>query len=112
MLRSVLRRFAANTRSFSGLATASGAPDKHLKTTATISIPARVATQQGIANTEKWVLKFDRMDRQWTNPLMGWTSGKQTDKQIKLRFNSKEDAINYCESQGKRLYSFLFDITD
>ena len=108
--RFTLRRIALGSRStgiprrqFSkdGLAILSGAPEQHLKRHATIYKPAREATQQGIANTEKWLLKFDKDSRRWANPLMGWTSGKQMSNQIKLKFDSKEEAVEYCELQGK-----------
>eukprot|EP00465_Bigelowiella_longifila_P015838 CAMPEP_0185263374 /NCGR_PEP_ID=MMETSP1359-20130426/14656_1 /TAXON_ID=552665 /ORGANISM="Bigelowiella longifila, Strain CCMP242" /LENGTH=152 /DNA_ID=CAMNT_0027850869 /DNA_START=31 /DNA_END=489 /DNA_ORIENTATION=+ len=95
------------SRRFSGLAVASGAPDKALSNKVTIYIPARTASQQGIENTKKWLVEFDKEDRRWANPLMGWTSGKQTTRQLHLQFDSKEDAVAYCEKQG-----FEFEIKE
>eukprot|EP00471_Norrisiella_sphaerica_P004209 CAMPEP_0184487232 /NCGR_PEP_ID=MMETSP0113_2-20130426/9530_1 /TAXON_ID=91329 /ORGANISM="Norrisiella sphaerica, Strain BC52" /LENGTH=131 /DNA_ID=CAMNT_0026869449 /DNA_START=114 /DNA_END=509 /DNA_ORIENTATION=- len=95
------------TRRFSGLAVASGAPDKVLKNKVTIWKPARTATQQGIANTEQWLVKFNKDDRRWANPLMGWTSGKQTTNQVTLKFDTQEDAVEYCERQG-----FEYDVKE
>mmetsp|Transcript_20876 Transcript_20876/g.42128 ORF Transcript_20876/g.42128 Transcript_20876/m.42128 type:complete len:155 (-) Transcript_20876:86-550(-) len=92
---------SAGVRRNTGLAVASGAPDKHLKTSVTIYSPARRATTQGMANQGIWLVKFDKEDRRWANPLMGWTSGKQTDaSQLTLKFSSEDEAVAYCKKQG------------
>lgn|ERR1712070_1112766 len=77
-----------------------GTPDEVIGNTVTIYKPAREATQQGMGNTKKWILKFDETEKKWYNPLMGWTSGKQTSKQIELSFLTEEEAIAYAERQG------------
>jgi hypothetical protein len=33
-------------------------------------------------------------------PLMGWTSSGDMKQQLTLRFDTKEDAIAYCEREG------------
>lgn len=41
-----------------------------------------------------------RAEEEWRNPLMGWTSGKDSMKQVMLKFDSKAEAIAYCERNG------------
>lgn len=47
------------------------------------------------------VLRFaeDENERS-VDPLMGWTSIDSSKSQLKLRFDSKESAIEYAKSQG------------
>lgn len=62
--------------------------------------PAKTAMQSGIRKTKKWIIQFPVRDRQDPNPLMGWAQSNDTLKQIKLEFDSKEDAIAYAQSKG------------
>lgn len=62
--------------------------------------PAKGATQSGLARTKGWVLEFDQEAPREIEPLMGWTSSGDTRQQIKLHFESKEDAIAYAEREG------------
>ena len=61
--------------------------------------PAKTAMQQGRAGTDRWVLEFEPGARE-VEPLMGWTSSRDTRRQLRLRFDSKEDAIAYAEKHG------------
>jgi hypothetical protein len=65
--------------------------------TAHIYKPARTATQSGLANTKEWVLDFEPEQPRTVEPLMGWTSSGDMRQQLRLRFDSKEEAIAYCE---------------
>jgi hypothetical protein len=65
--------------------------------TARIYKPARTATQSGLANTKEWVLDFEPEEPRTVEPLMGWTSSGDMRQQLRLRFDSKEEAIAYCE---------------
>jgi hypothetical protein len=38
--------------------------------------------------------------RKEIDPLMGWTSSRDTTNQIRLRFATREEAIAYAEKQG------------
>ena len=40
------------------------------------------------------------MHRARQTPLMGWTSSADTRQQLKMRFETKEQAIAYAESHG------------
>lgn len=58
--------------------------------------PARTAMQSGIARTKHWVLEFASETAREVDPLMGWTSNADTQAQVRLRFSSKEAALEYA----------------
>ncbi|MEM1317780.1 MAG: ETC complex I subunit [Pseudomonadota bacterium] len=62
--------------------------------------PAKTAMQSGLGKTKSWVLEFSRDEPRSVEPLMGWTSSSDMKAQIKLQFDSKEDAIAYAERNG------------
>jgi hypothetical protein len=62
--------------------------------------PARNAMQSGKGGTKEWLLQYDAPVRREADPLMGWTSAAETRQQVKLRFDSKEEAIAYAEREG------------
>ena len=67
--------------------------------TARIYLPARTATQSGQAK-DRWVLEYEPEAAREIEPLMGWTSSTDMKSQIKLRFDSREEAIAYAERNG------------
>lgn len=62
--------------------------------------PARNAMQSGTAKTKHWVLEYVAGASRSVDPLMGWTSSSDTQAQVKLRFSSKEAALEYAEENG------------
>lgn len=62
--------------------------------------PARTAMQSGTAKTKDWVLEFAPDSPREIDPLMGWTSSSDTQRQVKLRFDSQEAAEDYAKAQG------------
>jgi len=63
--------------------------------------PAKTAMQSGRAKTAAWVLEFDAQTARTIDPLMGWTSAEDTRPgQVRLTFESKEDAISYATKHG------------
>jgi hypothetical protein len=62
--------------------------------------PARTAMQSGIAKTRDWVLEFEPEQARTVEPLMGWTSSGDMRSQVRLRFETCEEAIAYCEREG------------
>jgi ETC complex I subunit conserved region len=68
--------------------------------TARIFRPAKTAMQSGSARTKEWLLVQDSDSTRSIDPLMGWTSSTDTDAQVKLAFDTKEDAIAYAEKNG------------
>ena len=65
--------------------------------------PSRTAMQSGIRNSKKWILEFDTFDT-GINPLMGWTSSKDTMSEVKLEFLTREEAINYVKKNNIDYY--------
>ena len=62
--------------------------------------PARNAMQSGRANTKDWVLEFEPASARRPDPLMGWTSSSDMNGQIRLMFESREEAIAYAQRHG------------
>jgi NADH dehydrogenase ubiquinone Fe-S protein 4 len=68
--------------------------------TARIYKPAKTAMQSGQAKTKDWVLDFAPEQAPEIEPLMGWTSSGDMRQQVRLSFDSKEEAIAYCQRHG------------
>jgi hypothetical protein len=68
--------------------------------TARIYKPARTAMQSGFANTKAWRLEFEPEEPRTVEPLMGWTSSGDMRQQIRLNFDTREEAVAYCERNG------------
>ena len=62
--------------------------------------PAKTAMQQGRALTREWVLEFVPDEPRTIEPLMGWTSSGDMKQQLTIRFDTKEEAVAYCEREG------------
>lgn len=62
--------------------------------------PAKTAMSSGTAKTNQWVLEYVATEAREIDPLMGWTSSGDTQSQIKLRFTSKEAALEYAREHG------------
>jgi NADH dehydrogenase len=54
----------------------------------------------GLAKTKSWVLEFIQETTSEIDPLMGWTSSGDTQSQVKLKFGSKQAAIDYAREHG------------
>ncbi len=68
--------------------------------TARIYKPAKNAMQSGRAKTKEWQLDYEPEQPRAVEPLMGWTSSGDMKQQLTIRFDTKEDAIAYCEREG------------
>ena len=53
-----------------------------------------------MARTKFWLLEFDQESARAIEPLMGWTSSADTRQQVKLWFDTKEEAIAYATREG------------
>jgi len=62
--------------------------------------PAKTAMQSGTAKTKLWVLEYEPEQPREVEPLMGWTSSGDMRQQVRLRFDSVEEAVAYCERHG------------
>lgn len=68
--------------------------------------PAKTAMQSGRGNTKQWVLEFEPTDAARPDHLMGWVGSGDTRGQVKLRFDSEDEAIQYAKKHG---YSYTIE---
>ncbi len=61
---------------------------------------AKSATQSGPGVGRHWTFEFEPRTGREIDPLMGWVSSRDTTRQIRLRFDSKEEAVAYAERRG------------
>ena len=64
-----------------------------------IYIPTKTAMQSGRGKQKNWIIEFETRDPN-TNSLMGWESSDDTLKEVKLKFSSKEKAIEYADANN------------
>ena len=67
---------------------------------ARIFLPARNAMQSGKANTKEWVLEFEPAAARVSDPLMGWTVSTDMNGQVRLMFETREEAVAYAQRHG------------
>jgi hypothetical protein len=60
----------------------------------------KTAMQSGKAGTQEWVLAFEPGDPERADPLMGWIGGGDTRTQVRLRFETREEAVAFAEKEG------------
>lgn len=62
--------------------------------------PTKNAMQSGMKRCEKWTLEFAPEQAREIDPLMGWTSSSDMNSQVRLTFDSRDDAVAYAERNG------------
>ncbi|MBX9635224.1 MAG: ETC complex I subunit [Magnetospirillum sp.] len=62
--------------------------------------PAKTAMQSGKANAKAWVLEFEPTAPKKADSLMGWLGSDDTAQQIRLKFDTQEDAVAYAKRKG------------
>lgn len=62
--------------------------------------PTKSAMTSGQANTRHWVLEFTPEARKPIDPLMGWTGSTDMNGQVRLRFDTREAAVDYAKRHG------------
>jgi hypothetical protein len=60
----------------------------------------KTAMQSGMAGTDEWVLDFEPAEPRRADPLMGWSGSADTQTQVRLRFDTREEAVAYAEKHG------------
>jgi hypothetical protein len=61
--------------------------------------PAKTAMQSGTAKS-RWLLEYEPEQARQAEPLMGWISSGDMLGQVKLWFDSEEEAIAYATRNG------------
>lgn len=62
--------------------------------------PSKNAMQSGKGKTHDWLLEFEPKSARAPDPLMGWTVTNDTDGQIRLSFETQEEAVAYAQAHG------------
>jgi hypothetical protein len=67
---------------------------------ARIFIPAKNAMQSGRAKSKEWVLEFEPASARMSDPLTGWTVSADMNGQVRMAFDSREEAVAYAQRHG------------
>ena len=62
--------------------------------------PSPNAMQSGKAKSQDWVLEFEGEAPPTVDPLMGWISRAGTSTQVRMTFETCEEAIEFAKRQG------------
>ena len=62
--------------------------------------PARNAMQSGKANTKEWLLEVEPASARAPDRLMGWTLTSDMNGQVRLQFDTREEAVAYAQRHG------------
>jgi hypothetical protein len=62
--------------------------------------PAKSAMQSGRALSKKWLLEYEPAGRRDPDPLMGWSSAHDTLNEVRLRFDTEEEAVAFAKREG------------
>ena len=49
---------------------------------------------------KRWVLDYPRSSKVAADMLMGWQSSSDTQRQVRMWFNTSDEAIAYAEAKG------------
>lgn len=67
---------------------------------ARIHRPPKSAMQSGRGRTQGWVLEFEPAEQMRIDPLTGWPGSGDTRGQVRLHFDTQEQAVAYAEANG------------
>lgn len=56
--------------------------------------------QSGRAKTLEWVMVYEPNARQTADPVIGWVGSGDTKRQVRLTFETKDEAIAYARKKG------------
>ena len=66
--------------------------------------PSKSSMQSGQRNTKKWLAEYISDYEQVKDTLMGWNSSLDTKSQIKVFFDTKEQAINWAVNNNYQYF--------
>ncbi len=67
---------------------------------ASIYKPAKSTTQSGMRNSNYWLLEFAHQANRSIEPVMGWLSSTDMLREVKIKFNTKEEAISFAHDNN------------
>jgi hypothetical protein len=59
--------------------------------------PEKTAMQSGSRHGRHWVLEYEPVTPRLPDPLMGWASAGDTLNEVRLKFDSLENAVAYAQ---------------
>ena len=62
--------------------------------------PPKSAMQSGRAGTHEWLLEYAPSEAKVLDALTGWVGSGDMQRQVHLRFDTRDQAIAYAEAQG------------
>jgi hypothetical protein len=62
--------------------------------------PSKNAMQSGKGKSNEWVLEFEPATVRRPDLLMGWTQTTDTNGQVRLSFDSQDEAVAYAQAHG------------
>ncbi len=60
----------------------------------------RTTTQSGKAKAGRWTLTFEREQALRPDPLTGWSGSGDTKTQVRLSFDTRDEALAYATRKG------------
>jgi hypothetical protein len=62
--------------------------------------PAKNAMQSGKGNTKEWLLEYEPASARRSDPLMGWTQTTDMNGQLRLSFDTSDEAVAYAQAHA------------
>lgn len=62
--------------------------------------PAKSSMQSGRGKTGRWVLEYEIETPRRAEPLMGWISSGDTLNQVRIGFDTREEAVAFADRKG------------
>lgn len=62
--------------------------------------PCKSAMQSGKGKTHHWVLEYELESSRAPEQLMGWASSSDTLNQVRLKFDTCDEAVSFAQSKG------------
>jgi hypothetical protein len=62
--------------------------------------PSKTAMQSGRGQTRKWLLEYEPATRRDPDPLMGWSSARDTLNEVKMHFETLDEAVAFAAKNG------------
>ena len=66
--------------------------------------PSKSSMQSGLGKTKKWLAEYVSEKDKIKDSLMGWNSSLDTKEQIKIFFDTKEQAIEWSKKNNEQFY--------
>ena len=68
--------------------------------------PTKSSMQSGLGKTKKWLAEYIIETDKVKDTLMGWNSSTDTKEQIKMFFDTKEQAVNWAIKNKYQYFAF------